>query len=614
MPSSLIGMTCQNFTHRKTTWLAIATLLCSTTFSTFGLPSAMAQPAVEAEPAADSMADDSMADGADVGMQTIAIAAIGGYDNLMSDLKFAGELAGRPETANMAEGMIALFTQGRGIVSLDKTRPIGITLQSDGEEFTPIGCLPITNLSALLDMIKEMGLSPFDAGDGITELELPDQTLYLKETEKWTFVAQTAEALASAPSDPSAVMQDLVDDYDVGVRVMVQNVPEMYRELALEQLQIGMEQGLEKKEEESDEEYELRRRLATIQVDQIADLIEGIDELTVGFQIDSDNRSTFFDLKMIAVAGSDFSRAMTGYENTKTNLAGFHQPNAAMSFIASVNNDLEMIEEQREQLELMIETFRDQGNRAIDENDEISSDVWKLALKDAYADLLDAYQAMVFAEKSDVGGSLTLNEKTVTAIAGLRHESPEQLVSALKKLEAATVEEPLPEGVPTPTFEWNAATHGGVAMHRISLPVPEAAELEPLREMVGESVKLTLGIGEEYAYVAFGKDQDNALKEAIDASASKANTTMDPPAELFVSMKKLFEFIPQFLPEQQLAEFEAKTESLLEIDSEKDKLRFTVIPVENGFRIRYEAEEWLLKAVGKLAAAAAAEQMGGGDF
>lgn len=595
--------------RRKITWLALAAFVCSIVYSTVGISNAQAQPAVELEPAADSMAD-----GEDVGMQTIAIAAIGGYDNLMSDLKFAGELAGRPETANMAEGMIALFTQGRGIVGLDKTRPIGISLQSDGETFVPVGCLPITDLSSLLDMIKEMGLTPFDAGDGITELELPDQTIYLKESEKWTFVAQTPEALLSAPSDPSEVLQNLVNDYDLGVRVMVQNVPEMYRELALEQLRVGMEQGLKREEDESDEEYELRRRLASVQVDQIADLIEGIDEITVGVQIDSDKRSTYFDLSMIAVEGTDFSKAMTAYENTTTNLAGFHNPAAAMSAIASSNNDPAMLEEQREQLEMMIQTFRDQGNRAIDENEEIPSDVWKTALKEAYSELLEAYQVAVFAEKSDIGASVTFNEKTLTAIAGIRHESPEQLVSALKIIEAAAEEEPLPEDVPTPTFEWDAATHGGVTMHHISLPLPEAAELEQLREIVGDSLMLTLGIGEQHAYFAWGKDQDEALKIAIDASASKADTAMDPPVEVFIAMKQLFDFIPQFLPEEQLAEFEAKTESLLEIESIEDKLRVTIVPVENGFRLRYEAEEWLLKAVSQLATAAAAEQMGQGNF
>ncbi len=592
---------------KKAFSLGIPALAITMLAPTAWIASSQAQTIIEIEPAADSMAEAEAA-----GMPTIAMAAIGGYDNLMSDLKFAGELAGRPETANMAEGMIALFTQGRGIVGLDKTRPIGISVQSDGETFAPVVCLPINDLASLLGMIQEMGLSPFDAGNGITELELPDQTIYLKETDKWTYVAQSPEALASTPNDPSEVLQKLVKDYDLGVQVMVQNVPEMYRELALEQLRVGMEQGLIRGEEETDEEYELRRRLATIQVDQIADLIEGIDEVTVGLQIDSNNRSTYVDLSLTAVDDSDFSKAMTAYTDAKTNLAGFHIPTAAMSMIPSSNNDPAMLEKQREQIEVMIQTFRDQGNRAIEENKEIDSEVWRSALKEAYDELIDAYQVLVFAEKSDGAASVSFNGKAVTAIAGLHHETPELLVSALKKLEAAAKEEPLPDGVPTPTFAWDTASHAGVALHHITLPLPDEAELEQLREVVGDSLQLTLGVGKEYAYFAWGKDQDEALKIAIDASASKADTTMAPPVELFIAMKQLFEFIPQFLPEEQLAEFEAKTASLFEIESDSDKLRVSIVPIENGFRLRYEAEEWLLKAISQIATAAAAEQMGGG--
>ena len=561
---------------------------------------AVAQTAVEEAPATESETD----------LQTVAVAALTSYDNLMTDLGFVGELAGRPEIANMAEGMIAMFTQGRGIVGLDKSQPIGVMLQTDGVTFVPVVALPVNDLPALLELVKGMGITPFEAGDGITEIELPDQTIYLKEGNNWTFAAQSAEALDSAPADPSDQLKEIAADYDLGVRVMVQNVPEMYREMALEQLQAGMEEGLEREDNESDEEYEQRRNLAIVQVEQIADLIKGIDVLSLGLQIGSQVKSVYFDLSMTGVAGTDIGEAMNGYNDVTTNLAGFHNSNAAMSIYGAVNNSPKMLEKQREQLELTIETLQAQMERGIDEEMDELSTTWKEALKSTIPDLMAAYEDLVFAEKSDLAGNITAGEGSCNGIFATAHKSPENLINALKKIEAAQAADPLP-GDTFPSFKWDADKHGDVALHHIVLALPDEAELEELRKVIGDQLEFTLGVGPDYVYAAFGDTRDEKLKKAIDDSASKAGMKLDPAMEMFVSAKQIYAFIEHFLDEEKLAEFEEKTLGVADIEAENDHLKITVTGIENGFRLRYEAEEWILLAIGKIASAAAEAQMQG---
>ena len=563
---------------------------------------AVAQPAVEEAPATESSTE--------TDLETVAVAALTSYDNLMTDLGFVGELAGRPEIANMAEGMIAMFTQGRGIVGLDKSQPIGVMLQTDGVTFVPIVALPINDLSALLELVKGMGITPFEAGDGITEIELPDQTIYLKEGKNWTFAAQSAEALDSAPADPSDQLKEIAADYDLGVRLMVQNVPDMYRDMALEQLQEGMEEGLEREDGETDEEYEQRRDLATGQVEQIADLIQGIDELTFGVQIGSHIKSAYFDLSMTGVEGTDLGEAMNGYNDVTTDLAGFHNADAAMSILGAVNNSPKMIEKQRDQLELTFETLQNQMERAIEEEMEDLSTTWKEALKSAGADLLAAYKDLAFAEKSDMGGNITAGEGSCNGVFATTHKSPENLINALKKIEAAQAADPLP-GDAFPSFKWDADKHGEVALHHIVLVLPDEAELDDLRKVIGDQLEFTLGVGPEHVYAAFGDSRDEKLKKAIDDSASKAGTKLDPAMEMFIAAKQIYAFVEHFLDEEDLAEFEEKTLGVAEIDAEKDHLKITVGGIENGFRIRYEAEEWILRAIGKIASTAAEAQMQG---
>ena len=76
----------------------------------------------------------------------IAVIAASSYDNLVSDINFIGSLADRPQLGQMLEGSIALFTQGKGLAGIDKTKPWGVFLLSAGDMgVTPVGCVAVTD-------------------------------------------------------------------------------------------------------------------------------------------------------------------------------------------------------------------------------------------------------------------------------------------------------------------------------------------------------------------------------------------------------------------------------------------------------------------------------------
>ena len=60
-----------------------------------------------------------------------------------------------------------MFTQNKGLVGLDKARPLGLILQTEG--VTPQGgvCLPVTDLKQLLDNLQAFGIAAEDQGNGI---------------------------------------------------------------------------------------------------------------------------------------------------------------------------------------------------------------------------------------------------------------------------------------------------------------------------------------------------------------------------------------------------------------------------------------------------------------
>ena len=541
-------------------------------------------------------------------MQTVAVVALNSYDDLMGDIGYVGGLFGRPQTGQMIEGMVAMFTQGRGLVGLDKTRPFGIVVAVDGSEVTPVGCLPIDDLDSILEVVQGFGIIPADAGDGITELELPDQTLYLKPQGGWVYLADKPEALDATPDDPTELLESVASQYDLGAKAMFQNVPDEARDELVGALKEGMEMGLQQKPNESDEQHELRVKLAELQVGQITDIMEGLDEVSVGLNFDADGKVTLIDAAMTAIPGSMVHSAFKSYDNLETTKRGFHRQDAAMSLLSAGSSVPEVIEMQREQLETMIGMFRKQIDQAIDEQDEVElSEEQRDILKSAGSDLMDVYESMVYGGKTDMGGSLDFIDGQLSAIVGLYIEKTDKLESALKKL--VTVLEDQPN---FPGIEWDADSLGDITMHRLAIPLPPQAMM--LADLLGEQLEVTVGLGPKSFYLAAGPKGVEDLKAAINKSKSTAGP-LEQPGEVIFSLAKFLKIAQPYIPPQGAPFVNMLLGTFDELDADADKITFKVIRIEDGARFRYEINEGILKAIGNVVNQIQAMQaQGGGGF
>ena len=174
-----------------------------------------------------AQADDQTAPAAAPGeIKNVAVVAVSSYDKLIADVGFMGSLADRPELGQMIEGTIALFTQGKGLNGIDKTKPWGVILQTDGQQFLPVACLPVTDLNQVLGIVQGFGAKVQDAPDGGKQIDLPNgKSIFVKTSGTWAYLAQNGGSLEHLPADPQAALGELVTNYDLGARVSVQNVP-----------------------------------------------------------------------------------------------------------------------------------------------------------------------------------------------------------------------------------------------------------------------------------------------------------------------------------------------------------------------------------------------------
>ena len=537
------------------------------------------------------VADDATAPG---GIKTVAVVALSSYDDLLSDANFAGSLGGVEKAGQQLEGAIGMFTNFRGLVGLDKTKPWGIILQTDGQQFIPIACLPVTDLPALLELVQGFGMQVNDGAGNDKVIPLPNgQSLQLREQNGWVYLSTMPGAFDLLPDDPPAVLAKLTDDYDLGIHLSMQNVPEMYRGLAMSAMQSGLQQGLERKADESDEEYEMRRKLAEAQMAQFERMFTEIDTLTIGWALDATQQRTYLDVTYGFVPGSKMAQQIEAYGQPRTNFAGFYQPGAAATMSVASQADPDVIQEDLDQMRAMLATWQTQAEKAIDQEEGIPDDATRDAIKSALGDFLDAFQTTIEGGKMDGGAALVVHEDALTLVVGAHVKEPLKIESGFKKLADVAQKRPNFPGV-----QWNADSHAGANFHSLSVPLPAEKYDQKVRAMLGDKIDVAIGIGDETVYLALGRDNLNAVKEAIDASQREPGKAV-PPFELSVSLGPIVKVIAANAGDDNRDKVETIA-NMLESDAQgRDHVRITGKLIEDGFTYRIEAEEGVLRAIGK---------------
>ena len=523
-------------------------------------------------------------------MKPVVMLTVSGYDELKADINFIGSLAGQPELASSFEPFILGFTQG-----LEKDKPLGVLVQSDGMNFGGAVCLPIKDLATFVGNLKAFGVTSSPVDGGITQISANGQTLFGKEAGGWTFISMMPQMLESLPADPAKEFAALADEYDLGIRANVQNVPDAYRQMAIDQMRQGMDAGMKKMPEESDDEFNARKMMATTQVENLERMIKEIDQFTFGMSVDSKEQKTFLDFVYTAVAGTQLADQLKTLADPKTNYAGFFQPEAAgMMMVASKINEGDV-----DQTKQMFEAFRKQMETAIDKDESLPSDAAKENVKAACNDFMDAFMATIEKGVMDLGAVVNVSPDALTVVAGGFIGDPGKIESGLKKLSELSKEKP-----DMPPIKWNAETHAGISFHTVSVPTPD--EEEP-RKLFGETIDFAVGIGKESVYFAMGRDCMTAVKKVIDDSAANPGKSV-APMELSVSVSQILNTIAAFETDDPVLKTVADTLKTEAVG--RDHVRIVAQTIENGLRTRIEAEEGVMRAIGVGVMAAQMQAMG----
>ncbi len=514
----------------------------------------------------------------------IAVLSIASYDRLMTDLAFIGNLTGNPDLDKNIEGMIQLFTQGQGLVGLDRTRPLGVALNTDGLSFQPLIVLPVTDLSQFLAALEGLVGAAQDAGDGAFELDVFGQKIYIKEKNSWAYMSTAPEPLASVPANGADLFAGLATSYDIAGRLHIQNVPEVFRTMIVDQLRIGVESGLQQQPEESAESFEARRKVVDAQIESLTTAINDLETLTLGLSLNPETKTAQLELAFQALPETETAKQLSRAKTTNSQFAGFLQPNAS----ASLSLCSEIAESDAAQYVTGLEAIRDEILKHIDSESRLPDDDAKKLAKEMVEQVFGSVKATFESGKIDAGATLNVTDKSMALVVGAHVVDTKSLDEALLKLAKLAENQP---NFPALTF--NAAEHAGVKFHTTSISVP--AE-HAIAKIVGDKLDIAVGLGEKAVYLALGNDSLELAKKVIEASAGQTGQQL-PPFQFHVSLGQIFQFASALQPEGVESNFKTLAADLAKSDG-RDHLRFEYVPQGNGGTIRLSAEQGILQLLG----------------
>ena len=510
-----------------------------------------------------------------------ATVALNSVDNIMEDVNFIGGLVGSPQMADQIRPMIDGFAQG-----LDKTKPIGLMVRMG--DMGPAGaiCIPVTNFQQLTQNLMMWGVNTKKDGD-IYEISAQGQKLVAKEANGWATLSMMPEMLEGLPADPGQILGELSSEYDLGIRIDVQNIPPQYRAMAVEQLQAGMDAGSQQKADESDEDYQARKEVAQVQIDQIKRAINELDQLTLGLAFDGANQRTFLDVVYTAVPGTQLAEQVSLNKDPKTNYAGFFQPDAAMMLsFASKASQSDIANMQQ-----VFEVLRKQAYSALDKEASDKSDEDRALMKSAIDDFMGAMVSTLQEGSLDGGAVLNLAPNSLTLVAGGLVVDAAKVESGLKKLTEMAEK----EDDDFPGFKWGADSHAGVKFHTMSVPIPEHEE-KP-RQLFGDTVEVAVGIGTESVFFGMGRDCLQSIKDVIDRSQANPGKSI-APMEMTFALQQILEVIGAMSEGEEKANIEMIAGMLAGSSDGRDHVRIVAQMIPNGVRTRIELEEGVLRAIG----------------
>lgn len=573
-------------------------------------------------------------------IETFMTFSCSSWNSVMNDLKTIGEISSNPSFAALVEGPLQFYIGRDMMKAADLNAPIGLAFQrfegESADNYALICCFPIKEASTLLDFLtKKMDedLEFTQREDGVIEWN----DMFLKEVNGFTWLLTDERQLPQLDSaDPKTFF--LMGD---GQSLQFTFDPNGFGDLPITistAFNEGADLALEKEEDESDEEFELRKKLAEEQKNLYKTILESIQMVSMGIGINSAEKTLALNTKVSLIPNSEGTKLLKKNSDVKPLFTGFTQAKGLFRGYGISLNLPTSPELQKLQAKLTLERLQKFFG---EEGKTLFSPELMMPILEELAGQTESYSGYILDGKK--GAHNLIMASTTGQLAKMR-EVCENFVKLLK--------EKAGEKFKDEWFQPNVQAHG-MTFSQLTLPTDDLFqilsegldektdenELNSLKTWIGDSITFAVGGKEDRLYMGIGIDPLQKLGECLN----------DQPAahfsEMSIDLREMFRYLEELMVfarenklirvgtkiqvqdmsapgdeedvEEELkdiaekADEEAqkdmkKIESLMGVlnelmdGTEKTNLSMTVDSTESELLVQFLGEEGLLKIIGML--------------
>ncbi len=468
----------------------------------------------------------------------IAVASIAGIDRVMEDIDYLFETVQKPEYPAMIKGFLAQY---RNLEGLDKTKPLGAFVfltEGISPQPTVVGFVPVKNLEELTKTLGEVGflLAPVEGKENRYTLALPTFSLHIKMAHGYAFLQIKSEALDRDFYHPDNYTSALSKEYDIAGSLLLSNVPEPMRMMAVDLISAKMDEQMPRKPVENDIRYRSRKETTLFLLKQFELISQDGNNLTIGYSLSRKNKQIRLHLGVEARPDSQLGQELKQF-STSTSQYSYLNADAS-DFLGYSLLPLRKEVEQKTMLDLI---------------EQSQSKIPPILLGDEanpgpVSKMLESAKATIRSGKLDSHIQLRQTSQGKPAV-----------IASLKLTEGAAFQQGLQDlfalmkqAEETQGMEANVAEVDGITIHKI---VPKGMK-KKTKEFFGENPVIFVGCGPEECWLAMGEEESlDLLKQAI--SKRKSNSGRNQTGSAFLVSLKMASLIS-------LADETAKNQDFME--------------------------------------------------
>lgn len=238
--------------------------------------------------------------------------AVSGADKLLTAVDHLTGAVGQPDSGRMVS-----LLSGPYLAGIDRTKPAGGWVTFSNGVAQPVGFLAVRDIKAVLALLKDSLGDPREIDANTWEYD----SLAIRQRGSWTYVAMNVDALKTLPEDPTKLLGNLHEKYDLAVRVDPPLIPADMRASIIKQA----EENAKNTPRSEDPNYKLGQDFA---MGVAKSLINESQAILLGLKVDPTQKRTTLDVHVLASPNTPFASALSKTYSGLPPMHGFDLPEA----------------------------------------------------------------------------------------------------------------------------------------------------------------------------------------------------------------------------------------------------------------------------------------------